>query len=275
MKITLIQLNSQNDKQENLRNAEKLILQAVNHDKPDIIALPEMWVCLGGSLEEKKKAAENFAAKNSQDHPAYSLMQQLAKKYNIFIHCGSMIEVSDDHFFNTTVVFNSQGQEIVKYRKINLFQTNLANGINYDETKFFSAGKGIATFTINNITVGCAICYDLRFSNIFQQLIKQQVKIIIIPAAFTALTGQAHWELLCRSRAIETQSFIIAPAQTGTYFENGVEKKSWGHSMVVNPWGEILINAQEKVGFFTTNLDFNFLDDIRQRLPILKKTLNT
>lgn len=272
LKVSLIQLNSQHDKKENLRLAERYIVEAVQNDEPDLIALPEMFAHLGGSSVTKEQAAENFGSSHAHEHSAFSLLERLSREHQVYIHGGSVIEKDESNYFNTTLVFNREGQNIVRYRKLNLFKTT-HNDINYDETKFFSPGKETNTYEIDGIKIGCAICYDLRFSSLFQTFIKQQVKIIVVPSAFTYLTGEAHWELLCRARAIETQAFIVAPAQTGKHMDNDAVKQSWGHSMIVDPWGNVLMNAEQKTGYFSATLDMMFLEDVRKRLPVVQQVL--
>ena len=124
------------------------------------------------------------------------------------------------------------------------------------------------TYEYKKIKIGCAICFDLRFNRHFQQLMDKHVDIIIIPSAFTYETGKAHWEILLRARAIETQTFLIAPAQTGHYLENGKKKTCWGHSMVIDPWGNILTQMNEEPGFTSAVLDMDFLTKVRTRLPL-------
>lgn len=275
MKICLIQLNSQNNKTHNLDKVEQLVSHAMQHDNPDIITLPEMFNFVGGTKDEKDKAAEQLNAR--EPSPTYLLMGQLAKRYKVVIHAGSMREHANGKTYNTTVIFGKNGMELAQYRKIHLFDAVTPDGKEYKESASYDSGSQIVTYQLNGINIGCAICYDLRFAELFIELFKRQVEVIIIPSAFTFATGQAHWEVLLRARAIETQSFIVAPAQTGNYQENGEEKKFWGHSMAIDPWGNILADLGTKEGYRTVDLNFSLLRDIRERMPIRnhRKLLNS
>jgi nitrilase len=121
---------------------------------------------------------------------------------------------------------------------------------------------------VNQTKVGCTICYDLRFSELFQLYYHSNVKIIMVPASFNEVTGKAHWEILCRARAIETQSYLIAPAQVGEYQEGNHVKRSWGHSMIIDPWGNIIAKLEESIGFSTAHIDTNLVDTIRFNMPM-------
>ncbi len=264
MKVTLIQLNSGPDKEANIRQVSEWIEQAVKQDQTELIALPEIFNFVGGSYEQKRTIAEPLASTSV----TYHALQSLACKHNIIIHGGSICEQDGKHFYNTTVVFNRDGSELARYRKIHLFDAATADGLSYCESSFYKPGHQVVSYSVNDITFGCAICYDLRFSELFLQLIKHSARVIILPAAFANSTGKAHWEILLRARAIETQCYIIAPAQTGDYQDNNVTKTYWGHSMIVDPWGTVLVDMQNHIGFKTVEVDFNFQQPIRERMPV-------
>jgi deaminated glutathione amidase len=267
MKVTIIQLNSKNNKAENLWQVEQFITQACEQAQPDLIALPEMFSFMGGSLDQKKNAAE-IIDDSSSKNDAILLLKDLANQFKVFIHGGSLCEFFEGHYFNTTCIIDNNGDLIATYRKINLFNFSGSGQVLYNERALLTPGNEVVTYNYERRKIGCAICFDLRFSCHFQQLLEKQVEIIIIPSAFTYETGKAHWEILCRARAIETQTFLIAPAQTGQYSENGKEKACWGHSMIVDPWGNILAQMNEEPGFTSAVLDFDFLTQVRSRLPL-------
>jgi nitrilase len=271
MKVVAIQVNSGPDKKENLEKIVYLVTKACNEVQPDLVALPEMFTGMGVSLEERKKSAENI------EHPTrdsgLTTLKTLAKKFKMTIHGGSFCEEKEDQYYNTTCVVNEHGNVIVVYRKINLFQFQTLTNVQYDESALLTAGDSIVTYPLQNHAIGCTICFDLRFGDIFQKLIRKKVDVIVIPSAFTYETGKAHWEILCRARAIETQSFVIAPAQTGSHYENGVKRDCWGHSMIVDPWGNILASMVEEEGYIAATLDFEFLEKTRNKLPTVK-TIN-
>ncbi len=268
MKVVAVQVNSGSNKQENLEKIEHLITKVCDEVHPDLITLPEMFSGMGLSLEEKKQSAENI--EHPSPNSALAKLKMLAKQFKVTIHGGSFCEEKDGRYFNTTCVLNDQGNLIAVYRKINLFKFQTLANVQYDESAFLSAGDCVTTYSFQNHLIGCTICYDLRFGDLFQKLIRKKVEAIIIPSAFTYETGKAHWEILCRSRAIETQSFVIAPAQTGSHFENGVKKDCWGHSLIVDPWGNILASMSEEEGYIAATLDFEFLEKIRNKLPTVK-----
>lgn len=262
MKVILIQLNSKNDKQSNLSTVEALISEACEKHQPDLVALPEMFNFMGGSLDQKKSAAENF-----ENGESIQLLKKLARKFNIYIHGGSLCEVDEGKYFNTTPIINPHGVIIAKYRKIHLFNFS-ANQTQYNEARLLSPGETIVTYQIANTKIACAICFDLRFSSLFSIFKDEDVKLIILPSAFTYETGKAHWEILLRARAIETQSFVIAPAQTGTYIQDSQTLATWGHSMILDPWGNKLSTLDEEIGYQFQSLNFDFLEAARKKLPL-------
>ncbi|MSO54604.1 MAG: carbon-nitrogen hydrolase family protein [Rhodospirillales bacterium] len=261
MKVSLIQMNSQDNKAANLAQAESLITRAVEADRPDLIALPEMFTYLGTGDPGRRANAETLPAGES-----YKMLKGLAQRHRVHIHGGSIVETAGDKLFNTTVVFDPTGNEIARYRKIHLFDVTTPDGKSYRESDTFARGTAIASFGIKGVSIGCTICYDLRFPELYQRLAVKGVKVILVPAAFTKETGKDHWEVLIRARAIETECYVLAPAQCGT-FANGT-RATWGHSMIVGPWGHIMAQAQDQVGFITATLDFAYLDTVRANIPV-------
>lgn len=268
MRITIVQMHSQDNKTENLQFAEQSISQAATQEKPTIVALPEMFTFRGGTIEMRRKAAEALPTPGNKGGEAYNLLSELAKKFKIVIHGGSLIERDGDKFYNTTVVFNRDGSELARYRKIHLFNAVTPSGTQYQESEFYSAGKDVVTYQVDGITIGCSICFDLRFPDLYHALLKKGAQVIMVPSAFTGETGAAHWEILCRARAIETQTYLVAPAITGTYKRDGEIRYTHGHSMIVDPWGKILVEIPEQVGFTSTELNLEYLKVIRARMTM-------
>lgn len=268
MKVAAIQTNSGRDINDNLDKIATLITKSYNEVKPDLIALPEMFNLVGANVEEKKQSAENLKLQTGR---TITLLKKLAKQFKIFIHGGSLCEEQDNRYYNTTCIIDDHGDIIATYRKINLFQFSSDQYIEYDESIYLTAGDCVVTYPYQNVQIGCTICFDIRFGAIFQELIKKKVNIIVVPSAFTYETGQAHWEILCRARAIETQSFLIAPAQTGSVIENGHERFLWGHTMIVDPWGNILARMGEEEGYISATFDFDYQKNIRTRLPVVNR----
>ena len=264
MKVSVIQLQSQTNKSKNIDDALTIAERAINQDKSDFIAFPEMFTFNGGSNTDKKNSAENIP-----NGETCKILSEFAKSKKTYIHGGSFYEEYNDKVFNTTVAFNAHGKIIAKYRKIHLFDVTIPNGKNYLESDSVLPGTEIVTYNVNELMIGCSICYDLRFSELYLALAKKNVDAIMIPASFTRQTGKDHWEPLLRARAIEAQSYVIAPAQCGEFPDGkGGTNKTWGHSMIINPWGNIVAEVPDGTGWATAKLDKNFLLDVRTNIPV-------
>ncbi len=266
MKVSLIQMNSQENKDANLKKAAALIEEAVAEDRPNLVVLPEMFTCLTENAEVRRAAAETLPGGES-----YAMLQELAKRHGVWVHGGSLLELPEngtDKVYNTTVAFDGDGNEVARYRKIHLFDVTTPDGKQYQESASIGRGKDLVTYAaLNGARVGCTICYDLRFPELYQALAKEGANVIMVPAAFTLMTGKDHWEVLLRARAIETECYVLAPGQCGTY-ANG-ERASYGHTLAVDPWGHVIAKATDKVGFITTRLDFAYLETVRANLPVM------
>ena len=268
MKISVLQMNSRSDKAANLDQARTLAEGAVAADAPDMLVLPEVFAFMGSSVADKRDAAEELPAAGEAGGDAYETLRSLAVDHGVLVHGGSFVEHAGDDFFNTTIAFDRAGNELARYRKIHLFDVSTPDGREYRESDTFGAGRDIVTYDAGDITVGCSICYDLRFAELYRALAEAGADVIMVPAAFTLQTGKDHWEVLLRARAIETQTFIVAAAQTGTYHEGNDERASWGHSMIVDPWGHILAQAREGTGHATAAVELEYLDTVRRRIPV-------
>eukprot|EP01037_Dinobryon_pediforme_P002485 gene2485-2524_t len=265
MKVSLLQMNSIADKASNIAQAIQLIEAAVRDERPDWVLLPETFDWAGGSREDKQNAAETIP-----DGPAYRAMQALAKKYGIFIHAGSILEKVEgqSRLYNTTLVFNRSGQEIAKYRKIHLFDVTTPDGSGYRESNAIAPGDAVVTYDCEGVTVGCAICYDLRFADLFLALAEKGADMIALPAAFTLMTGKDHWEVLCRARAIETETYFCAAAQTGTFQVGNETRATYGHSLVVDPWGHVVAKASDGTGSVSARIDKARIKKVREMIPV-------
>lgn len=268
MKISVIQMNTRSDKAANLEQARTLTAGAVASDAPDMLVLPEVFAFMGSSVADKRAAAEELPAPGGSGGPAYETLRQMAREHGVFVHGGSFVERDGDSFFNTTIAFDRSGGELARYRKIHLFDVATPDGREYRESATFGAGREIVTYAADDITVGCSICYDLRFAELYRALAEAGANVVMVPAAFTLQTGKDHWEVLLRARAIETQTFVVAAAQTGTYHEGNDERASWGHSMIVDPWGHILAQAREGTGHASATVELEYLEQVRQRIPV-------
>ena len=272
MRISVIQMSPGADKRENIGQARRLVTAAVAADRPDLVVLPEMWTCLGGSRDIKLAAAEIFPAPDGGGPrgEAYMLLQGLAREAGIVLHGGSIGERVGDRISNTSIVFAPDGRELGRYRKIHLFDVLTPNGEAYRESDLYAAGDAVVTVGVGSMRVGLAICYDLRFSELFLQLRCAGAGLITLPAAFTAETGQAHWETLLRARAIETQCWVAASATCGQHVDGqGATRLTFGNSMLVDPWGTVVARASTGIGWVTGTLDHSYSERVRAGIPVL------
>lgn len=271
MRVTAIQMSPGHDKAANLDQAARLIDAACAADRPDLIALPEMWTCLGGDRAAKFDAAETLPdAGGAAAGPAYVLLREAARRHRVFVHGGSLGERAGDRLFNTTVAFDPDGHEVARYRKIHLFDITAPDGTAYGESRIYGHGDAVVTYGARGLTIGCAICYDLRFPELFLALRRAGAEVIMLPSAFTLLTGKDHWEPLLRARAIETQCWIIAPATTGRHHDaKGEARDTYGHSLVCDPWGKVVACASDGRGWTSARIDADLTARVRRDMPVL------
>lgn len=263
MRVCVIQMSSVNDKAANLAQARSLIEQAVADDRPDLLLLPEVWAFQGGTTEERQAAAETIPGGD-----AYRLLAELAARHGVLIHGGSFLERGDGRLFNTTVVFDRSGEELARYRKLHLFDVVTPDGREYRESALVGRGREVVAYSAEGVRVGCSICYDLRFGELYRRLAAEGAQVLMVPAAFTLQTGKDHWEVLLRARAIETQCFVLAAAQVGGFPAGREVRHNWGHSMILDPWGKILAQVPDRPGFATVKLDLAYLARVREMLPV-------
>lgn len=261
MKVSLVQMNSAEDKARNLDDAERLVREVVAAERPDLVVLPEYFAFLGEEREAIHGSGEDVG-----EGPTARRFSALAAELGVTLHLGSMVEKSGNGHYNTTVVFGPQGQELARYRKMHLFDIDVPGGLSYRESDTISRGEEVVTYKVGDATVGCAICYDIRFPELFRGLRDAGADVIVLPAAFTLMTGKDHWEVLARARAIETQTYFLAVGQFGTH-ANG-RKACWGHSMAIDPWGHMIAQASDGVGTVTASLDLGRIAKVRQDVPV-------
>jgi nitrilase len=270
MRVSVIQIEAGADKAANIAAAAALIDQAVAADRPSLVSLPEMWSCLGGDRATKLAAGE-ILTNDTSPRPAYDFLRDTAMRHGITVHGGSIGERDGDHLFNTTLVFGPEGQELARYRKIHLFDVTTPNGQGYRESAMFGAGDAVVTCDAAGITLGLAICYDIRFPELFLALRRAGSDVIFLPAAFTAETGRDHWEVLLRARAIETQCWVVAAATTGWHRDaRGQARETFGHSMIVSPWGKVETMLDAAAGYATASIDRDTTARVRAAMPVLE-----
>lgn len=263
MKVTLLQMSSIDDKAANLAQAERLIDAAALAEAPDLLVLPEVWTFQGGTPQGARESAEPAV-----QGEAYGLLARKARQHGINIHGGSFNERDGNRVFNSSFVFDREGREVARYRKIHLFDMTGADGSVYQESALYAPGEDLVVSDVEGVRLGCTICYDLRFAELFLRLASLGAHAIVLPAAFTLMTGKDHWETLCRARAIETQCFVLAPNQWGAYQEEGETRMNYGRSMIVCPWGTVLAQAPDGIGLVSARLDLEYLHRVRARMPV-------
>lgn len=258
--VSAIQMVSGASLDHNLDVAAELIAQAASQGAR-LVALPEYFCMLGKKETDKLEIAETPGSGPIQD-----FLANCASRHKIWLSSGSIPIISPAHgkVFNTQLIFNPDGQHVARYDKIHLFSFERGQE-SYDESRGILAGDTVQRVDTPDIQLGLSICYDLRFPELYRAL--GEVDLILVPSAFTYTTGQAHWELLLRARAIENQCYVLAPAQGGVH-ENG--RRTWGHSMLIDPWGEILSVLPEHAGVVTGTIDPARLSEVRQSLPALR-----
>jgi len=264
LKIASIQMISTPDLQENLDTASKLLTQAAKAGA-QLAVLPEYFCLMGLKDTDKVRIKEKLG-----DGPIQSQLANMAKVNGIHLVAGTIpLEAQDSNkVLNTTLVFDPKGQRISRYDKIHLFGFQTSNE-RYEESETIEPGDtpSILSIRINDEEwrFGLSICYDLRFPELYRSL--GEVDCHIIPAAFTYTTGKDHWEILLRARAIENQCYVLASAQGGTHVN---QRRTWGNSMLIDPWGAILSNLAEGEGYISGVLSKDKLNEVRSKLPALK-----
>lgn len=259
MRAAAVQLNATDDKERNLATADRLTRQAAA-DGARLVVLPEKFNLLGGR-EQMLAGAEPL------DGPAVSWARETARELAIDLVAGSIAErrPGREKLSNTSVHVGPDGHIEAVYRKVHMFDV-VVGGQTYRESETEEPGAETVLTEVAGVPMGLTVCYDLRFPELFRILAVQGARVIALPSAFTRVTGQAHWEVLVRARAIENQAFLIAADQVG---EHPPDKQSFGGSMVVDPWGEVLARAPDEECFVAAELDLRRQDEVREQLPSL------
>ncbi len=259
-----LQVNASNDLDENIEVATSLIREAASAGA-NIVLMPENVVMM-------EWGRDNIVAKamTEETHVGLAAFCALAKELGIWLHCGSLgILLPNQKVANRTYVVGPGGEVRARYDKIHMFDVNLGPGERYTESSTFDAGSEPAFVDLPWGRLGLSICYDLRFPHLYRHLAQSGAHFLTVPSAFTKISGEAHWHVLMRARAIETGCFVFAPAQTGSHGK----RKTFGHALIVNPWGEILADAGEDPGIIVAEIDPDQVTRAREKIPSL--SLNT
>lgn len=258
MRAAVVQLDVGEDVDQNVSTAINLVRGAVD-DGAELVVLPEM-VEFRGDKEMVPKIKTDIPG------PVSNSFSVIAAELGIWLLAGSIHEniPGDDRTYNTSVLFNREGAEVVRYRKLHLYDVQIPGRVDALESAAIAPGSEVVTADIEGHPAGLTICYDIRFPELYRQLSDSGAEIVFLPAAFMLFTGKDHWEVLIRARAIENQCFMLASGQ------QGVNKKgvaTYGRSMIVDPWGTVLATAPDGNGYAIANLDFDNLHRIRRELP--------
>lgn len=260
LRVGLVQLNSQHDCAANLATIESLVAEAAGRGAR-FVMLPEHAPYLGPQ-PGYQAGAESVPGPTSERYAT------LARRHGIYLHAGSMVEATDIHgkYANTTLVFDPAGAIIAKYRKIHLYDVEIPGRVSSRESDSVAPGDEVVTVEIEGVTFGLAICYDLRFPELFRLLALKGAEVLVNPAAFTLFTGRDHWEVLLRARAIENQAWMLAAAQWGRHEPSGV---CYGRSLIADPWGTVVAQATDGVGIVVADIDTALVRRQRVELPSL------
>ena len=262
LRVACVQLNSGTIKADNLEKAERLVARAAATGA-DLVLLPEKWNAIG-SADTLRANAEQLEGGETVE-----AMSGWARQHGITLVGGSITEVREgrEKLSNTCAVFDPSGDLVGVYRKIHMFDVEVG-GVEYRESALEDPGDEIVVSeAANGAPIGLTVCYDLRFPELYRILAVRGARVFPLPAAFTKITGEAHWEILIRARAIENQAFVVAADQIGRH---APDKESFGGSMIVDPWGEVLARAPDDECFVAADLDFARQDEVRDKLPSLR-----
>ncbi|WP_375452652.1 carbon-nitrogen hydrolase family protein [uncultured Devosia sp.] len=262
MKIAAIQMRSGLEPEGNLAALRLLVSEAAAAGARYVLT-PEVTMAFAENREGLARVAGPF-----ENNPWLAQLSGMAREHGIYLHIGSMaVALADGRFANRSILFNPDGAVLSFYDKIHLFDATIAGLNAYRESATYRGGEAAVTAQVDEITLGLAICYDMRFPALFNALANAGAQVLAVPAAFTVPTGQAHWHVLLRARAIETGSYVIAAAQGGNH-ENG--RATYGHSLVIDPWGKVIAELDHDTpGVLVADIDPAAVEDARSRIPAL------
>jgi len=263
MRVALCQMNAGEDVAANLDVADTLLRQAAEGGA-DLAALPEYYGYLGASAR-RPEVAEPIPG------PASDRLADAARTHEMWVLGGGLLEADDGHVHDTAVLFDRTGELVARYRKIHLYDVDLPGQPPFRESATITPGEELVTHATEFCRVGMSICYDVRFPELFRGLMALGAEVLLIPAQFQFDTGKDHWHTLLRARAIENQCFVVAPGQWGPHGAPGSGRRSYGHSLVVDPWGRVVAEAPEEgTGVWFADLDLTELRRIRRTFPALQ-----
>ena len=260
IKIAAIQMSTVADKMENVRTV-KTYLEKIKDENPDFVILPEMFCC--------PYQTENFPIyAEKEGGPVWQQLSGYAKQYGIYLIGGSMPEKdAEGNVYNTSYIFDREGKQIGKHRKVHLFDIDIKGGQTFKESDTLTAGDSDTVFDTEFGKIGVMLCFDIRFPELSRMMVNDGARIVFVPAAFNMTTGPAHWELSFRTRALDNQIYMVGCAPARDVSAGYI---SWGHSIVTDPWGRVIDMLDEKKGILLAELDMDYEEQVREELPLLK-----
>ena len=260
IKIAAIQMPTVADKMENVRTV-KTYLEKIKDENPDFVILPEMFCC--------PYQTENFPIYAEEEGgPIWQQLSGYAKQYGIYLIGGSMPEKdAEGNVYNTSYIFDREGKQIGKHRKVHLFDIDVKGGQTFKESDTLTAGDSDTVFDTEFGKMGVMLCFDIRFPDLSRMMVNDGARIVFVPAAFNMTTGPAHWELSFRTRALDNQIYMVGCAPARDVSAGYI---SWGHSIVTDPWGRVIDMLDEKKGILLAELDMDYEEQVREELPLLK-----
>ena len=260
IKIAAIQMSTVADKMENVRTV-KTYLEKIKDENPDFVILQEMFCC--------SYLTVYFPIYGEKEGgPVWQLLSGYAKQYGIYLIGGSMPEKdAEGNVYNTSYIFDREGKQIGKHRKVHLFDIDVKGGQTFKESDTLTAGDSDTVFDTEFGKIGVMLCFDIRFPELSRMMVNDGAKVIFVPAAFNMTTGPAHWELSFRTRALDNQIYMVGCAPARDVSAGYI---SWGHSIVTNPWGAVVDMLDEKEGILLAELDMGYEERVREELPLLK-----
>ena len=260
IKIAAIQMPTVADKMENVRTV-KTYLEKIKDENPDFVILPEMFCC--------PYQTENFPIyAEKEGGPVWQQLSGYAKQYGIYLIGGSMPEKdAEGNVYNTSYIFDREGKQIGKHRKVHLFDIDVKGGQTFKESDTLTAGDSDTVFDTEFGKIGVMLCFDIRFPELSRMMVNDGARIVFVPAAFNMTTGPAHWELSFRTRALDNQIYMVGCAPARDVSAGYI---SWGHSIVTDPWGRVIDMLDEKKGILLAELDMDYEEQVREELPLLK-----
>ena len=260
IKIAAIQMSTVADKMENVRTV-KAYLEKIKDENPDFVILPEMFCC--------PYQTENFPIyAEKEGGPVWQQLSGYAKQYGIYLIGGSMPEKdAEGNVYNTSYIFDREGKQIGKHRKVHLFDIDVKGGQTFKESDTLTAGDSDTVFDTEFGKIGVMLCFDIRFPELSRMMVNDGARIVFVSAAFNMTTGPAHWELSFRTRALDNQIYMVGCAPARDVSAGYI---SWGHSIVTDPWGRVIDMLDEKKGILLAELDMDYEEQVREELPLLK-----